>query len=273
MRYQGGSMFLETASSRIAFEIHGEKNNKAIVFIHGFPFDKSMWDEQAALLGSDHLAVTFDIRGHGESSPGSGQYLVEFFVDDVMALLDHLGLEKVCLCGLSMGGYTALRAIDREPARFSGLVLCDTKSSPDTNEAKLNRANQIRTILAGNKSQFAEAQLKALFAPKSLERKLPAVEKIRKTIESTSDAGLIGVLIALTARMDMTESLARISVPTLIIVGKEDKVTTFSDAGAMHAAIKSSRMSVIHEAGHLSNLENSAEFNAALQKFLAANDL
>ena len=266
-------MFLDTGFGKIAFETHGQKNNRGIIFIHGFPFDKSMWDEQATLLEGDHFVVTFDIRGHGESSPGSGQYLVEFFVDDLVALLDHLGLEKVCLCGLSMGGYAALRAIDRDPARFSGLILCDTKSSPDTNEAKLNRANQIRTILAGNKSQFADGQVKALFAPKSLESKIPAVERIRKTIESTSDAALIGTLIALSARMDMTESLTRISVPTLIVVGKQDRITTLTDAGEMHAAIKGSRMSVVHEAGHLSNLENSGEFNAALQKFLSANSL
>lgn len=266
-------MFLETKAGRIAFETHGDKKNKSILFIHGFPFDKSIWNEQAELLANDHYVVAFDMRGHGESDAGNGQYLVEFYVDDVVALMNHLGLERTCLCGLSMGGYTAMRAIDREPNRFSGLILCDTKSSPDTNETKLNRANQIRTILAGNKSQFADGQVKALFAPKSLESKIPAVERIRKTIESTSDAALIGTLIALSARMDMTESLTRISVPTLIVVGKQDRITTLTDAGEMHAAIKGSRMSVVHEAGHLSNLENSGEFNAALQKFLSANSL
>ncbi len=266
-------MFLETGSGRIAFETHGDKKEKSVLFIHGFPFNKSMWDEQAGLLSGDHFVVTFDMRGHGESDAGRGQYLVEFYADDVIAIMDHLGLEKTCVCGLSMGGYTAMRAIDREPHRFSGLILCDTKSSPDTNEAKLNRANQIKTILAGNKSLFADGQIKALFAPRSIENKIPAVERIRTIIESTSDAALIGTLIALSARMDMTETLPRISAPTLIIVGKQDRITTLTDAGEMHAAIKGSRMAVVHEAGHLSNLENSEEFNAALLKFLSANNL
>ncbi len=266
-------MFLETGSGRIAFETHGDKKEKSILFIHGFPFDRSIWDKQAALLSGDHFAVTFDMRGHGGSDAGSGQYLVEFYVDDVIAIMDHLGLERTCLCGLSMGGYTAMRAIDREPNRFSGLILCDTKSAPDTNETKLNRANLIKTILAGNKSQFADGQVKALFAPKSIENKIPAVERIRAIIESTSDTALIGTLIALSARMDMTESLTRISVPTLIIVGKQDRIATLTDAVEMHAAIKGSRMAVVHEAGHLSNLENSSEFNAALLKFLSTNNL
>lgn len=266
-------MFLQTKSGRIAYETRGEKKDRSIVFIHGFPFDRSMWNEQAALLDRDHFVVTFDMRGHGESDAGSGQYLVEFFADDLIALMDHLGLKKTCVCGLSMGGYTALRAFEREPSRFSGLILCDTKSSPDTNAAKINRSNQIKTILAGNKSQFADAQVKALFAPGSLENKTQEVEKIRKTIESTNDAALIGTLIALAARTDTSESLGSIAVPALIMVGDEDKVTPLSEAEAMHSRIKNSTLVQIHGAGHLSNIENSSEFNTALVNFLTANNL
>ncbi len=266
-------MFLQTKSGRIAFSTFGDKNGRAIVFIHGFPFDRSMWTEQAALLGKDHFVATFDMRGHGETDAGSGQYLVEFFVDDLIALMDNLGMERACVCGLSMGGYTALRAIEREPSRFSGLILCDTKSTADTNAAKLNRANHIKTILDGNKKLFADGQVKALFAPASFEKNKEAVEKIRKTIESTKESALIGTLIALAARTDTTESLGRITVPTMIIVGDEDKVTPPSEAEAMHSKIKSSTLVRIHGAGHLSNLENSGEFNAALLNFLSANNL
>ncbi|HQT91021.1 MAG TPA: alpha/beta fold hydrolase [Candidatus Kryptobacter bacterium] len=266
-------MFLETSSGKIAFETRGEKKNKGIVFIHGFPFDRSMWNEQAKLLSKDHFVVSFDIRGHGESDPESGQYLIEFFVDDLIDLLNHLNLPSVCLCGLSMGGYTALRAIEREPSRFSGLVLCDTKSTADTNAAKLNRANQIKMILAGKKAAFADGQVKALFAPESFKRNGQAVERIRKTIESTKDGVLVGALIALAARMDMTESLSKISVPTLIMVGEDDKVTPTSEAELMHSKIRGSKVAVIRGAGHISNLENSQEFNSALQDFLAKNGL
>ncbi len=266
-------MLFQTKFGKIAFSTYGEARSRAIVFIHGFPFDRSMWDEQARLLEKDHFVVTFDIRGHGESDEGSGQYLIEFFVDDLVALMDHLGLDRACLCGLSMGGYTALRAVERDPSRFSGLILCDTKSTPDTNAAKLNRASQIKTILEGRKAQFADAQVKALFAPVSLEGNAPAVEKIRKTIESTKDKGLVGALIALAARTDTSESLGKIAVPTLIMVGDMDKVTTLSDAEKMHSTIPGSRLEVIHGAGHLSNLENSAEFNSALQSFLSSNNL
>lgn len=266
-------MFLQTDSGKIAFSTFGDENERAIVFIHGFPFDRTTWSEQAALLEKDHFVITFDMRGHGETDAGSGQYLVEFYVDDLISLLDHLGLERVCVCGLSMGGYTALRAIERDPSRFSGLILCDTKSTTDTNAARLNRANQIRTILDGNKRQFADAQVKALFAPSSLEKNKEAVERIRKMIETTKDVALIGTLIALAARTDTTDSLSRIQVPTMIIVGDEDKVTPPSEAEAMHSKIKGSTLVRIHGAGHLSNMENTPEFNAALLSFLTANKL
>ncbi|HEY9167706.1 MAG TPA: alpha/beta fold hydrolase [Candidatus Kryptonia bacterium] len=266
-------MILKTRDSSIAYETYGSNKTKAVTFIHGFPFSKSMWDEQAALLSGDHFVLTFDVRGHGGSEVGNGQYLIEFFVDDLIRLLDHLQIKKTILCGLSMGGYVALRAVDREPSRFSGLVLSDTKATPDTNAAKLNRVNQIRTILSGNKSQFAEEQVKALFAPESIENKKSEVKKIRTTILSTDENGLVGALIALASRMDMTENLGKISVPTLILVGEKDKVTPPSDAEFMRSRIPNSKLMVIHGAGHISNMENSPGFNSALVDFLSENNL
>lgn len=266
-------MFLDLPYGRMSYATYGDKKSKAVIFIHGFPFDKSIWDEQSELLSKDHFVVTYDIRGHGQSEVGSGQFLIEFFVDDLFAVMDHTQLKNAVVCGLSMGGYIALRGIDREPTKFSGLILCDTKSSADTNAAKLNRANQIKTILSGKKSQFAEDQAKALFAPESFERNKNAVEKITAIMKSTEEAGLVGALIALASRMDMTESLEKISVPTLIMVGDKDKVTPPSEAEMMNSRIKKSKLVLIHGAGHLSNLENSKEFNSALLEFLKQNNL
>jgi len=266
-------MFLHIAAGKISYNTFGENKNKSIVFIHGFPFDKSMWYEQCNLLSKDHFVVAFDLRGHGESEIGSGQYLVEFIVDDLFIIMEHLGIEKAVVCGLSIGGYAALRAIEREPSRISGLILCNTKSVPDTNVAKLNRANQIKTILAGKKSQFAEDQAKVLFAPESFDKNKTAIDKIISIMKSMSEIALIGTLIALAARMDMTESLEKISVPTLIITGDKDRVATQADAVLMKSKIINSKFVLIHDAGHLSNLENLKEFNEAIENFLSANNL
>jgi pimeloyl-ACP methyl ester carboxylesterase len=266
-------MFLPTAAGKISYKTFGENKNKAVVFIHGFPFDKSMWDDQCKLLSKDHFTVTFDLRGHGESEVGSGQYLVEFIVDDLFDVMGHVGLNTAVVCGLSIGGYAALRAVEREPSRISGLVLCDTKSAADTNAAKLNRASQIKMILAGKKSQFAEDMARALFAPENFEKNKTAVNKIISIMKSTNETALIGTLIALAARMDMSESLEKISVPALIITGDKDKVATQADAEFMQSKIKHSKFVLIHGAGHLSNLENDKEFNSALVSFLGENEL
>ncbi len=266
-------MFLNLNMGKVAYRTFGEDKSKGVVFIHGFPFDKSMWESQGELLGKDHFVVTFDIPGHGESEAGSGQYLIEFIADQLFAVMDNAGLKKAVVCGLSIGGYTAMRAIEREPERFSGLILSNTKSAADTNAAKLNRANQIRAILSGKKSQFAEDMAKALFAPESFKRNKAAVEKITSIMKSTDDKALIGMLIALAARMDMTESLDKIAVPTLVITGEQDKVATKADAELMHSRIKGSKLAIIGRAGHLSNLENSGEFNSAVMSFLKENNL
>ena len=266
-------MFVETSNGKIACRTYGENKERGIVFVHGFPFNKSMWDEQVGLLSIDHFVVTFDLRGHGESDLGSGQYLVEFIVDDLIEVMDRVGVKKAVVCGLSIGGYAALRAIDREASRFSGLILCNTKSSPDTNASKLNRASQIKMILAGKKSQFADDMAHSLFAPESFEKNKVAVNNIIRIMKSTRDAALIGTQIALAARMDMTDSLENISIPTLIITGEKDKVATQSDAELMNSRIKKSKFVLIHRAGHLSNLENPVEFNMALVNFLKENNL
>lgn len=266
-------MFIETPSGRIAYNVYGENKNHGIVFIHGFPFDKSMWDEQGRLLAKDHFVAVFDLRGHGESDICSGQYLVEFIVDDLFEVMDRVGLKKAAVCGLSIGGYAAMRAVEREPSRVSGLILCNTKSAADTNLAKLNRADQIRMILAGKKSRFAEDMARALFAPESFEKNRDAVNNITSIMKSTDETAIIGTEIALAARMDMTESMEKVSVPTLIITGDKDKVATQADAELMKSKIKNSKFVLIHGAGHLSNLENPGEFNAAIVNFLRENDL
>src|SRR5260370_36295676 len=161
----------------------GKPSHPPILFVHGFPFSHAMWEVQVELLKTDHRVMTYDLRGHGKSDAGDGQYLLEFFVDDLIGLLDHLELEKVTLCGLSMGGYIALRAIERNPERVKALILCDTRSEADSNEAKLKRAASIKTVKKEGVNTFAEGFLKAVFAPQSPQIHPEAVNDIREIIQ------------------------------------------------------------------------------------------
>lgn len=252
------------------YTITGDYESRAIVLIHGFPFSSTMWDSQVNTLSEmkNLSIVTYDIRGHGNSEVGDGQYNIELFVDDLIALLDHLKINKTILCGFSMGGYIALRAIERISDRFSALILCDTQSVADSNEVKIKRANSIKLVKTDGVAKFAEGFLKVVFAPKTFSERPEIVEETRKTILSNSPLGISGALLAMAARTETTEGLSKINVPTLIMVGENDEVTPPSAAKVMQNKIQNSKLCIIDKAAHMSNLENPQVFNEQLANFV-----
>ena len=239
-----------------------------VVFIHGFPFNHEMWKPQIPVLTHNIRAIMYDLRGHGLSDVGDGQFTIEMFVDDLIAMLDYLNLEKVILCGLSMGGYIALRAAERNPDRIKGMILCDTKSEPDTNEAKIKRSSTIKTIKESGVKVFTDEFVKTIFWEKTFKNNPEVVDFIKDIINKNSPIGICGTLLALASRTDTTASLSSVKIPTCIIAGEHDKITPPSTAQSMHNAIPKSELHILQNAGHLSNLENPTEFNKILLSYL-----
>lgn len=252
----------------IHFEERGAPGGVPVLFVHGFPFRSAMWDLQVEAVSRRYRVVTYDIRGLGKSDVGDGQYTIESHVDDLVGLLDHLHIDRTVVVGLSMGGYIALRALERSPERFIAAVLCDTRSEADDNAGKTKRAAGAVAVKRDGAAAFADSFVPAVFAPESLQSKPAAVELIRGMISATSPLSIAGHLIAMAARTDTTASLASIQVPTLIMVGEKDAVTPPAAARAMHERIPGSELHVVPGAGHMSNLENPAFFNARLMEFL-----
>ena len=246
----------------------GDRAALPILFVHGFPFSHKMWLPQLGVVAGNYRAIAYDIRGHGESYVGDGQYTIEGHVDDLLALLDHIGLPKVLIVGLSMGGYIALRALEKAPDRFMGVVLCDTRSESDNNEGKLKRFANIALVKQEGSQVFAERFLQAVFAAKSFETRKEVVTAIREIMCRTPPLSIAGTLLALAARTDTTASLAAIKVPTLILVGELDAITPPSAAEAMQKQIPGSELSIVPRAAHMSNLENPEFFNEKLLGFL-----
>jgi 3-oxoadipate enol-lactonase len=239
-----------------------------VVFLHGFPFSHQMWTPQLHAVGEAYRAIAFDFRGHGESSPGDGQLTIESHVEDLFSFLDFLHLPKAVIVGLSMGGYVALRAAEREIGRFSALVLCDTKSEADTNEDKIKRFAAMEAVKKNGSEGFADAFVKNVFAPESFKTKPEAVELIRGIIRRTPAQHIAATLLALAARTDTTAALSKINIPTLILVGEHDKVTPVKNAENLKNKISGSKLHVIPDAAHMSNLENPESFNEKLLKLL-----
>jgi 3-oxoadipate enol-lactonase len=239
-----------------------------VVFLHGFPFSHEVWKPQLAHLGKRYRAIAYDIRGHGHSYIGDGQYTIEGHVDDLIGLLDNLKIDKPVIVGLSMGGYIALRALERNPKRFRAAVLCDTRSEADGNEGKLKRVASIMAVKRDGSTAFADGFVKNVFAPETFEKNPQVVKEMHTIIRRTPEISIAGTQLALAARTDTTASLSSIKTPTLILVGEQDVLTPPSASQAMHERITGSEMHIIPRAAHLSNLENPEFFNEKLISFL-----
>ncbi len=246
----------------------GNWNAMPVIFIHGFPFSHEMWSEQIALVSKEYRAIAYDVRGHGRSYVGEAQFTIEHHVDDLIGLMDTWLIEKAVVVGLSMGGYIALRALERNPERFRAAVLCDTRSEADTNEGKLKRFETMKAVRDHGSEVFAEAFVKNVFAADTFTTKPDTVRRIKKIIAATPPLSIAGTLLALAARTDTTASLGRITVPTLILVGEKDVTTPPAASQAMHERISGSEFHIISNAAHMSNLENPEEFNHRLLTFL-----
>jgi len=245
-----------------------ENADKTILFIHGFPFNKNMWVHQLASLPQNVQGVAIDVRGHGRSTSGHGYFSIDVFAKDLIVFIEKLGLPKVILCGISMGGYIALRANELAPSLFFGLVLADTNSIADTNEAKIKRFDTIQSVLKYGKRTFAIGFVKNVFAEESLISRKEEVELIRSSIRRNDVRSICATLLALASRTDTTDSLKKIPFKCLVIRGEKDKLMSEQHAEILKNEIKNAELLTMERCGHLPNLEDPEGFNAALSRYL-----
>ncbi|MBN1299838.1 MAG: alpha/beta fold hydrolase [Melioribacteraceae bacterium] len=246
----------------------GSKNNQSILFVHGFPFDSWMWNNQTEFLKKDYYCVTYDIRGLGESYVGDGQYTMEAFVEDLISVVRGLNLNKPVLCGLSMGGYISLRTIEKYQEYFSGLILLDTKSEADDDKGKLIRAAKINQVNTEGVEAFVNGFVPGLFAEETIKEKKKLYQQILLRCYQQSPIGVKGALIAMLSRTDTTKFLRKIKIPTLVLSGCEDKLTPPVSMRKMADKIKESEFGIAPRAGHLTPLENPAFINDMIAGFL-----
>ncbi len=245
-----------------------EGSGHPLVFVHGHPFNHSMWDNQIEQFSSTYRTIAPDLRGYGQSGIKPGVVLLDELALDILVLLDELNIEKAIFCGLSMGGQIVLDFYRLFPQRVSALILCDTSATAETIDGYRNRlATSERFEQLGMKT-FCDTQLHHFFSAKTLDEKPDVVETVKEMILTTPVAGAAATNRGRAERRDHTPILGKIVVPTLIVVGGQDFFTPVSDARYMADRISNSEMVVIQEAGHIPNLECPDEFNKDLSKFL-----
>lgn len=246
----------------------GDPANQPIIFIHGFPFDHIMWDYQTEVLNSKYFCISYDIRGLGESPAGDGQYTMEMFADDLLNIIKEKKLKKPVLCGLSMGGYIVLRAVEKDENLFGALILCDTKSAADNNDAKLKRAAAIKNINDTGVKKFVEEFIPNCFAEESIQKPGSVYRETLNRSSGFSATGIKGCLLAMAGRTETTEYLSEVKIPVLIICGEKDKLTPPYVMKEMTDLIADFEFHLIPGAGHVTPLESPDLVNKIIEDFL-----
>lgn len=260
-------MIAQVDGASIAYDDVG--SGPPIVFLHAFPLDSGMWAPQRGALIANWRCLFIDQRGIGEST-ASPPYSMDRFADDAAAVLDRATVSDAVVVGLSMGGYVALALWRRHRDRVRALVLADTRAGADTEEGRQRRLELADLARREGIAAVAERQISGLLGKTTREKRAEVMSTARGMMATASVDGIVGALDAMRTRPDSAATLSTIDVPTLVMVGDEDVITPIKEARALHEGIAGSRLEVLSGAGHLSNLERPAAFNAVLGEFLRA---
>ncbi len=246
--------------------LEGPDGAPVVMFANSLGTTHAMWDAQAAALSGRFRVLRYDQRGHGESPAPPGPYTMDDLAGDALALLDRLGIERVTLCGCSLGGAVAMTLALRAPERIERLVLASTSMHFGPPEQWLDRAATVR-----------DHGIEAI-APAVLERWLTPsappemVARLYSILRSSPSEGYAGCCEAL-AGFDLRGALGAVQAPTLAIAGAHDPVTPPEQLEAIVAEVPDGRLHVLGGAAHIANVEQAAEFNRTLASFLEGDGM
>jgi 3-oxoadipate enol-lactonase len=256
---------LDLKDGSLHYRFDGPEAAPVLVFSNSLGTNFGMWDPQIPAMARHFRVLRYDTRGHGLSAVTPGPYSIEQLGRDALGLLDGLKIDKVCFCGLSMGGMTGMWLGVNAPERLDRLILANTASLIGNREIWNARIEQVRQ---GGMASIAESVLQRWFTPSFLASAPDRVERVRQMLLQTAAAGYIGNCEAV-REMDQREAIARIATPTLVITGSKDPATPAAEGRFVAGRIAGAKY-VELETAHLSNIEAAEEFTAAISTFLLA---
>ncbi len=239
-----------------------------LVLLHAFPLSSAMWLPQREALGEVCRVITPDQRGFGGSELGEDAPDLDRCVDDLVALLDRLGLDKVVLGGLSMGGYVAMAFLRRRADRVRGLILADTKATADPTAARDNRERIAQAAQEDGSTVLVDEVLPTLLGTTTVSERAAVAGRVRGLVQAAPGPAVAWAQRAMARRPDSLETLGGYSGPALVIVGEEDTLSPPSDAQAIADALPNGRLVTVAKAGHLTAVETPDAFNQAVRGFV-----
>lgn len=249
----------------------GDDQLRALVLLHAFPIGANLWEPQVRTIPAGWRLITPDLRGFGGSTELDSLSTLSMsdYAEDVIALMDELGMKRAVVGGASMGGYVAFALLQAAGDRIDGLILANTRAGADSPEARANRRNMLALVDREGPSGVARDMMPRLLG-KTTQEINPEIEAfVRRLIKQQSPVAIRSAIHRMMDRPDSTPLLPNIKVPTLVITGEEDELIPVDESRAMAKAIPGATLVIIPRAGHLANLEQPEAFNQALHEFLA----
>lgn len=261
-------MRIQANGLQIHCRISGPAGAPWLIWGNSLATDLSMWDEQVAHFDQRFRVLTYDQRGHGRTDAPTGRYAFATLIDDLVALMDALGIEHAHYCGLSMGGATGMGLAQRHPARIDRLVVCDSPCVSSSSSAQ-QWEDRIATVRAKGMAALVDLTLTRWFPAQTLAANPPHLAKLRKMIANTPVNGYIGCAAAL-GDHDFRTDLPQMTVPVLFVVGEQDGGVPAA-MKQMHLELAGSQFVELAGAGHISNLDRPDAYNRAVDDFLNTN--
>lgn len=243
-----------------------------VLLLHAFPLDSRMWAEQRIALSESRRVITPDLPGFGATPLPEADPSLDLVADAVAATLDSMGVDRVVLGGLSLGGYVAMAFLRRYSARVSSLILVDTKASADTDEGRANRERIASAVVAERSLRVVLTDvLPGLVGKKTKRRRGEVLSQVTDIVREASPESVAWMQRAMAARPESFDVLGAFGGPALVVVGDEDEVTPASEAELMVKALPSATLVTVPSAGHLSAMEAPGDVTKAIRDHLAAH--
>ena len=261
----GETRRLNVGGMSVAVDVLGD--GEPVLFVHGFPLDRTLWRPVTATL-TRWRRVAPDLRGFGQSGMPEGDCTISAYADDLAALLDTLDAGRTVVTGHSMGGYVAFEMWRRHPDRVRALVLMNTRAVADDDEARDRRNAMITKVRRDGTGAVVDDMTPRLLAVATRTTQPRVVEGVRAMILASSPEGAAQALAAMRDRPDARPLLGTITVPTLVVAGRDDQIVPAAESRAMAHAIPGAHLAVIPDAGHLAALEQPLHVSRIMGEFL-----